>query len=133
MSTSPALTAPGVDPGAVPVRPPVRPPDVPTVRPAPAAGEGVPVKAPAPAVPRVQYDPEKMMANLREAIDHLNKQMASSGRTLGFAMDDVLRTPVVTVKDTKSGEVIRQIPSETVIRVAHTLEDLKGLLYDQSS
>lgn len=133
MSTSPALTAPGVDPGAVPVRPPVRPPDVPAVRPTPAAGEGVSVKAPAPAVPRVQYDPEKMMANLKEAIDHLNKQMASSGRTLGFAMDDVLRTPVVTVKDTKSGEVIRQIPSETVIRVAHTLEDLKGLLYDQSS
>jgi flagellar protein FlaG len=96
-------------------------------------GDAASLKAPAPSSPRVQYDPEKMMANLREAIEHLNKQMSNSGRTLGFTMDEVLRTPIVTVKDTRSGEVIRQIPSETVVRVAHTLEDLKGLLYDQSS
>jgi flagellar protein FlaG len=48
-------------------------------------------------------------------------------------MDDVLNTPVVTVKSTKTGEVIRQIPSEAVIRVAHTFEQLKGLLVDEMS
>lgn len=88
---------------------------------------------PTPAAPKVDFDPEKMMANIRQAIEHLNAQMSSSGRSLGFAMDDVLNRPVVTVKDTKSGEVIRQIPSEAVIRVAHTLEDLRGLLYDAST
>jgi uncharacterized FlaG/YvyC family protein len=36
----------------------------------------------------------------------------------------------VTVKSTATGEVIRQIPSEAVLRVAHTFEALKGLLHD---
>lgn len=89
--------------------------------------------APPPPPQRVKFDPEKMMANIKEAIEHLNKQMGSSGRSLGFAMDEVMRMPVVTVKDTRSGEVIRQIPSESVVRVAHVLDDLKGLLYDQST
>lgn len=89
--------------------------------------------APPPPPERVKFDPEKMMANIKEAVEHLNKQMSSSGRSLGFAMDEVMRMPVVTVKDTRSGEVIRQIPSETVVRVAHVLDDLKGLLYDQST
>jgi flagellar protein FlaG len=53
--------------------------------------------------------------------------------TLGFAMDDTLNSPVVTVRSTQTGEVIRQIPSEAVIRVAHTLDELKGLLHDAVS
>ena len=86
-----------------------------------------------PAKPRVDFDPDRMVKNLREAIDHLNKQIASSGRKLGFAMDDVLNYPVVTVSNASTGEVVRQIPSEAVIRVAHTLDELKGLLYDATS
>ncbi len=83
-----------------------------------------------PSPPRVNYDPIKLRENLQAAIEHLNKQLASSGRTLGFSMDDKLNSPVVTVRSTQTGEVIRQIPSEAVIRVAHTLDELKGLLHD---
>jgi flagellar protein FlaG len=86
-----------------------------------------------PSAPRVSYDPIKLQDNLRAAIEHLNQQLASSGRTLGFAMDDTLNSPVVTVRSTQTGEVIRQIPSEAVIRVAHTLDELKGLLHDAVS
>jgi flagellar protein FlaG len=84
----------------------------------------------APPPPRVSYDPTKVRENLRSAIEHLNKQLASSGRSLGFSMDDVINYPIVTVKSTQTGEVIRQIPSEAVVRVAHTLDELKGLLHD---
>jgi flagellar protein FlaG len=38
---------------------------------------------------------------------------------------------VVTVKSAESGEVIRQIPSETALKVAHNLADIKGLLEDK--
>lgn len=79
---------------------------------------------------RVAHDPVKLQENLREAVDQLNKQLASSGRSLGFSFDEVLNAPVVTVKSTATGEVIRQIPSEAVLRVAHTFEALKGLLHD---
>ena len=96
----------------------------------------VELKAPAPeqpAKPWIQFDPQKLHENLKEAIAQLNKQLADSGRTLGIKMDDVLNSPVVTVKSTKTGEVIRQIPSEAVIKAAHTIEQLKGLLVDEMS
>lgn len=86
-----------------------------------------------PPEPRVQFDPQKLQENLKEAIEQLNKQLADSGRTLGFRMDDVLNSPVVTVKSTKTGEVIRQIPSEAVIKAAHTFDQLKGLLVDEAT
>jgi flagellar protein FlaG len=100
----------------------------------PTEGAVVPLgpesKPQAPLPPKVSYDPAKMRENLQAAVDHLNKQLASSGRSLGFSMDEVINRPVVTVRSTQTGEVIRQIPSEAVIRVAHTLDELKGLLHD---
>jgi flagellar protein FlaG len=83
--------------------------------------------------PKISFDPRQLHENLKQAIEQLNKELADSGRSLGIRMDDVLNTPVVTVKSTKTGEVIRQIPSEAVIRVAHTFEQLKGLLVDEMS
>jgi flagellar protein FlaG len=83
--------------------------------------------------PQIQFDPRQLHENLKQAIEQLNKELADSGRSLGIRMDDVLNTPVVTVKSTKTGEVIRQIPSEAVIKVAHTFEQLKGLLVDEMS
>jgi len=91
-----------------------------------------PVQAPS-SVPRVSYDPAKLRENLQAAVEHLNKQIASTGRSLGFSMDEVINHPVVTVRSTQTGEVIRQIPSEAVVRVAHTLDELKGLLHDAAS
>ena len=85
------------------------------------------------AAPRVAHDPVKLQENLREAVEQLNKQLASSGRSIGFSYDEVANAPVVTVKSTATGEVIRQIPSEAVLRVAHTFEALKGLLHDATT
>ncbi len=86
-----------------------------------------------PPISRPDFDPLKLHENLKEAIEELNKQLANSGRRLGIRMDEVLNAPVVTVTSTSTGEVIRQIPSETIIKVAHTLEQLKGLLIDEST
>jgi flagellar protein FlaG len=44
-------------------------------------------------------------------------------------MDEALGRPVVTVKNTQSGEVIRQIPNEVVVKIAHNIEAFKGLLH----
>ena len=62
---------------------------------------------------------------------------ASPERTPGTyskynSIDDKMDTPVIVVKNRESGEVVRQIPSEVVIKVAHSIEDLKGLLHNQA-
>lgn len=88
---------------------------------------------PVPAPPRVDFDPERVRKNLQDAVEHLNKQLVDTGRSLGFRMDEALNRPIVTVRNSNTGEVVRQIPSEAVIRVAHTLDELKGLLYDATT
>lgn len=112
------IGAPGVQSG-----PAVAPDDLKPV--GKSAAEGA---AHAPAL-----DKEALHKNLQVAVEQLNKQLASSGRSLGFTIDDVLNRPIVRVTNTQTGEVVRQIPSDAVIKVAHTLAELKGLLYDAST
>jgi len=55
-------------------------------------------------------------------------RMASTNRGLGFRIDEAVGGPVVTVRSADTGEVVRQIPNEVVVRVAHNIDKIKGLL-----
>ena len=81
----------------------------------------------------IQFDSEAMMKNLREAIERLNEQAEKNGRGLSFSVDEQLNRHIITVRNTSSGEVVRQIPTEVAIKVAHNLDDIKGLLLDETS
>jgi flagellar protein FlaG len=102
------------------------------------AAQGVEVQArPLPPVeqkPAVENrpDPEEIRRNLQEASEHLNKQMTLNKRDLSFSVDEVANKVVLTVKN-KEGEVVRQIPNEAALRVAHNLENVKGLMQDEKS
>jgi len=75
----------------------------------------------------VRVNTEQMKQNLDQAIRQLNDSMRDGGRNLAFAMDEVLGRPIIVVKKEDTGEVIRQIPNEVVVKVAHSLDKLKGL------
>lgn len=89
------------------------------------AGAATPAVAPAPRV-----DPAELQKKLEEAVARLNEQMQANGRKLGFSVDDRLNKQIVRVMNKETGEVVRQIPNEVVIRVANSIEDLKGVLFD---
>ena len=110
---------------------PVAPAQAASVASAAATSSHAPVKAPAKV--KLQVDPEQTRKNLQEAIERLNDHMKKNERSLNFRMDDVMNTPVVTVRSTETGEVVRQIPNETVIHVAHNIESMKGLLHNSTS
>lgn len=69
---------------------------------------------------------------IEQAMAELKRLADNSGRSLGFTHDKAVSGPVITVTDKDSGKVIRQIPAEVVVRVAHSIEQMKGLLFDQS-
>jgi flagellar protein FlaG len=73
-----------------------------------------------------------MRENIQEAIDRLNQQLKANGRDLSFQMDEDINRPIITVRNIETGEVVRQIPSEEIIRMAHTLEEGKGLMFNES-
>ena len=75
--------------------------------------------------------PQEMQRQLDEALAQLNEQMKRSGRDLNFSRDPAADRTVITVRSSQTGEVIRQIPDATLLRVAHNIEKVKGLLMDQ--
>ena len=83
--------------------------------------------------PEIKFDAESARKNLEDAIQKLNDMMKDSGRTLSFSMDVKLGHPIVFVKNMANGDVVRQIPSEVVVRVAHGIEDFKGLLHNKAA
>ena len=85
------------------------------------------VQAPKPVA--IKFDASEIRQNLQEAVSMLNKQMSSTKRGLGFQVDEAVGGPVVTVRSAESGEVVRQIPNEVVVRIAHNIDKYKGLLF----
>jgi flagellar protein FlaG len=90
------------------------------------------VKLQAPEKVDLGFDAKEMRQNLQEAIDRLNKQAKDNGRDLSFQMDEELNRAIVIVRNIETGEVVRQIPSEKVIRMAHSIEEGKGLLFNEN-
>lgn len=85
-------------------------------------------KVTAPKPIDIKFDPAEVRKNIQEAVNVLNQQINEHNRGLGFSIDNSLETPIVTVRSTVTGEVVRQIPNEAVVRVAHSIDSIKGLL-----
>ena len=81
----------------------------------------------------IQVDTERAQQNLKEAISKLNDMLVKGGRGLNFSMDPSLEQPVVIVKNTETGEVIRQIPNEVIVQMAHNIDNFKGKLHNSAA
>ena len=79
----------------------------------------------------IKVDLEKMRANLQESLQKFNETMRDGGRNLNFQIDDKLGGLVVQVKNADTGEVVRQIPADVVVRMAHNIEAFKGVLLNE--
>jgi flagellar protein FlaG len=81
--------------------------------------------------PEIKVDLDKMRSNLQDALTKINDMMVDGGRNLGFSIDPALSQPVIIVRKLDTGEVIRQIPNEVVVSIAHDIENLKGVLLNR--
>lgn len=99
-----------------------------------------PKSAPAPitatdkSVTKVQETPatgkEPERADLEKAVTDIREFVQAAQRKLDFSIDDSTHRVVVKVIATDSGEVIRQIPSETALKLAQNLSSASNLLFD---
>jgi flagellar protein FlaG len=69
-------------------------------------------------------------AEMQEVLKEVQDRLDMMGTNLQFAMDKVAEEIVVKVTDKQSGELIRQIPSEDMIKLRKKLEELTGLLFE---
>jgi flagellar protein FlaG len=91
--------------------------------PAPAQKSAPHVQAPAPA-PAPDITEEMMRAVARQIESYLK----ANGRNLQFSVDQETGRTVVTVRDSSTGEIIRQIPDAEALRIAQSLDNQLGTL-----
>ena len=80
---------------------------------------------------------EAEQAQLQAALERLNQHMRENARAIEFSVDNVTDRTIITVRQRETGEVIRQIPSDGLIELAHQIEsqldDPKGLLWSSET
>ena len=82
------------------------------------------VSTPAPvAVAQSRPATPPTLDQVRAASEQIEKYLKSSGRALDFHVDNDSGLVVVVVRDSASGDVIRQIPSEEALHLAQTLNE----------
>ena len=79
----------------------------------------------------VKFDPDQMRKNLEDIVQRMNDQVKQTNANLAFSVDKLADRFVISVKQSATGDIIRQIPDESVLRVAHSIEKLRGLLTDK--
>lgn len=67
---------------------------------------------------------------LEKALEALNSNMEAWSTGMRFDMDDEAQRLVVSIIDSKTGDVIRTVPSDAVIRVAKMIVQLQGRMVD---
>lgn len=69
---------------------------------------------------------------LEKAVEHANKTMQSYANSeLHFTIDNDTGVSTVKIIDKETGEVIRQIPSQEMIDIAKSIDQMRGALIKQ--
>jgi len=64
------------------------------------------------------------------AVRDLNEFVQVVRRDLRFSVDEHSGRTVITVLDSETQEIVRQIPPEKLVKAAEKIEQLRGLLFD---
>ena len=98
------------------------------------------VAAPAPPQTAVKLAAEKVAeeptaAQLRNAVEHINVAMRQNNSNVEFTIDSDSKRTVIKVVESKTGDVIRQYPTEEVIAIAHAIDKMqqRGLMLKQEA
>ena len=68
-----------------------------------------------------------------QSLQEINKVMDALSISVQFQIEPGMAEPIIKVVDQQTGKVIRQFPSEDVVRISKALDNLKGLLFAQTA
>lgn len=84
---------------------------------------------------KIQSKPEKDAVETKqpepEKLEHLQSALSEHDLNLKFTQDADTKQLVVELVDSKTGEAIRQMPSEVSLKFSATFAKLQGQLVDQ--
>jgi len=117
----------------------------PSVQPVFESSEGVTVKLKNKTQQRMASDDESeseekqahedqpSLKELRDAVEEIQERFQSMGSSFKFGLhrDNNSERIVAQLRDKKTDEVIKQFPSDEVLKLREKLKDLLGLIFDE--
>jgi len=70
---------------------------------------------------------------IQHAVDQIQRFTQSMARNLNFSVDEETGKTVIKVMDSQTNEIIRQMPSEEAIDIAHALGRIQGTLLNDKA
>ena len=71
-------------------------------------------------------------SQLKHSLEDINKVLAGFSISVQFQVDPDYKDLIVKVVDQDSGKLIRQMPTEDVVRISKAMDNLKGLLFSKA-
>ncbi|GLH57786.1 flagellar protein FlaG [Helicobacter ailurogastricus] len=69
--------------------------------------------------------------DLQKLTKELNEKMKRIESNLTFSYNEVLHSLVVTIKDSNGDRIVREIPSQEVIKLTEKMRDILGIIFDK--
>jgi flagellar protein FlaG len=80
-----------------------------------------PAPAPTPEVKAAQQQ-------VKEAVEQIQRNIAAKSTDLRFTVDKATGKTIVSIVDSQTQEVVRQIPTEEIMKLARWIDRMQGLL-----
>ena len=78
-------------------------------------------------------DLKTVSESIQDAVEVLNEALSLKHTSAVIRHDKELNRYLVTIKDKESGEVVRQIPDEALLKFARNLAEMRGILFDETT
>ena len=139
ISTLPAQAQASAVPAAPPkvvVQPPTQGDSAPVASKAPemkvdAAADAVVVAAQAKADVNMQQYAQASKEVMAAAVQQIQGYLKESGRNLNVSVDESTGFYVARVVNPETGEVVRSLPSDETLRIARSIDQMRGMLVNQ--
>lgn len=94
-----------------------------------------PQPKPAPPPPEVVINREPVISaqELDVKIAQLNEAMVSRNQAVVFSRDSATGKDVVRVNNKSTGELIRQMPNDEALKATQSIDQMIGLIFNQST
>jgi len=80
-----------------------------------------------------EIDDEKVKEIAKEAVDFFNKFVKKVQVDLKFSINETTNEVVIKIFEKGTDKMIRQIPPEAIIHLKERINDLLGIIYDETA
>lgn len=98
-----------------------------------AAQPSVPLELPQVAAKPVA-EQQPSAEQVKNAVDSINRALKQSNKNLEFSVDESTKKQMFKLKDSETGDVIRQYPTEDMLAISRAIDQIQqGLLLKQEA